>query len=293
MKKPFLIFLIFLIFFGKLDVCYSASIYPSSDDFAEFSQQAEQFIISRSQSGDGLKNINDRTDENLLKEDKRDWEAVLARMINDPDKYGIGTSGVAFDASVLRGTARNPEVVSASERLLVAHISAVEKSYEQFASQGNPRHPFMRKNFPSMVAQLLEVGAPEHLLSILAYLNSPSEERIGLIELKTPGYVASALRTYGDKRHVAEAAKFAKKLREAGKNDIADDISRSIKHIEKEGDKSDSSGAVAPNVADERKTDAGKSKIEGIASPWIIGSIVAGITLIFVIFKIVRRRSPR
>ncbi len=222
---------------------------PTSSVPEEFEKQAEEYILRRASSGDGLRQLDHPELDRQFKEDTRDWEKVLAKMIGSTNQYRTGVSGVAFDAAIFRGTATNPEIVAATTTLIDSHISATEIRYEQYSSRDQANHPGIIGGLAGIMARALKVGAPEHLLTILKYFNSEAEDKINLTSRYTPAEVVASLRSYGDERHVAEARKFATRLRNAGKDDLADDIARSLGRIEKEGERSQSDPRTAPAPA--------------------------------------------
>ena len=262
-------------------------VYPVAPSGPEFQKEAEAFVTARAVY------MPDSEIKERLRKDSRDWEPALEKLIRESSVHGITVSAFAFAYSAYRGTAGDPKIVAATGEFFDRHVEEALVRYDKYSQEGKPTHPSVAGTFPSVSYEILKVGSAAHLTRVLDYLNSPADEKIRLIDRNTPQAVAAALRSYGDGTHVKAAENFAKRLRENGKADIAEDIDRSIQRIEKGGKQGDSSGIAASNIANEKNTGSPESQMEYTSPPWIIGSIIAGITLIFVIFKIIRRRSPR
>ena len=270
-------------------LCQAGDEYPTSDDPQEFSRQAEEFFIQRLKLGGPLINPNGSEQPTPLKDDKRDWESVLARIHGDPAKYGFEMSQIALNIASLRGTAKDPKMIEATSRFWEARVREADERYEHYAAQGKPKYPLITSGLGSTVPRILRIGAAEHLSSVLAYFNSSADERNGLIfEKGTPREVAEALRNYGNESHVEAAKKFAQKLRDVGRDDLADDIGRSIKRIEKEGKRSEPNEKNAPQATDGKKSDVsasqkGEANHPKVLWPWLAatGALLAAAAAYF------------
>lgn len=141
------------------------------------------------------------------------------------------------------------------------------------------------------MATSLRYNLPEMLQEILIYYNSEAETEMNMIEVYPPQNVADALRTYGDERHVDEAKKFVQKLREAGKDDIAGDIERSIKRIEKDQARSKAGSDRKELTSDPAKAADEKAETEKRPSGtfWIVTGLVALIAVVLV--RLFRRKG--
>ncbi|MBX3743569.1 MAG: hypothetical protein KF712_21465 [Akkermansiaceae bacterium] len=281
--KVFRIFQFLLIYTSVISSgVYSATIYPESEDPNEFSRQVEEFIIARSSSG-GLRDVYDRTNENLLKEDKRDWEETFARMMRKPQDYGINRSFLAFEAARFRGKAKDARIVAALPPLLSACIQDAEERYSRYAAQGKSDYPLIRAGLAGFIPGALESGSPEILQSILDFMISPADQRINLTESKSTDHVVSALQEYGNPNHIEAATILSEKLREKGKADIADDIVRSVERIKKHAGRKQatSTGRTGESSNDASTPDgeATKSASEKPLWPWIAagGALIAAL----------------
>lgn len=245
----------------SIALCQAGDEYPTSDDPEEFSRQAEEFLVQRLKLGRPVINRDGPQQPTPLKDDKRDWESVLARIHGDPAKYGFDMSLITLNIASARGTAKDPKIVEAASRYWEARIHEADERYQYYAAQGNPTHPGVAGGLGSTIPRILMIGAPEHLSLVLDYFNSSADERNGLIfERGTLVHVAEALRNYGNESHVEAAKKFAQKLRDVSRDDLADDIGRSIKRIEKEGKRSEPNEKNAPQATDGKKSDASASQ---------------------------------
>ncbi|MBX3741885.1 MAG: hypothetical protein KF712_12885 [Akkermansiaceae bacterium] len=286
MKKPLLVFLsIIWLIPGMVS---GQPEYPTSDDPQEFSRQAEEFFLQSLKLGRPFINTEGPQQPTPIKDDKRDWESVLARIIGDPAKYGFETSLIASNVTPFRGTSKDPRIVAARSLYWEARIREADERYEHYAAQGKPKYPLITSGLGSTIPWILRYGAPEHLFSVLDYFNSSADERNGLIfERATPREVADALRSYGDESHVEAAGKFAQKLRDVGRGDIADDIDRSIKRIRKDatGKQATSSGGTNGSS---KASSASDGEVKGSANekplwPWLAagGALIAALVAYF------------
>ncbi len=265
---------IFISFFAPLQ----AQKYPPPEAAGEeFALQAEDFIISRSRSGHGLRDVYDRSAETALRADTRDWEAVLSTLIADPGKYGVGVSGMALDAAIFRGKSGEAEVLEASRKLLDASVRTAVDAVRKGPSENRPPDNVIRTGLAGRMYQLIDSGVPANLSMLLDYLNSPEEELIQLAETPIPKAIAIALRNYGTESHAIPAKEFAERLRSRGKAEPAEDIERTAQRLEHGGPGGrDASGSGAtPETAGTRSASTAGSKERGPAALWLIPPAVA------------------
>jgi hypothetical protein len=116
---------------------------------------------------------------------------------------------------------------------------------------------------------------------VLVYLNSVEESKIGVLDQYTSPYVAGILRKHGTSAHLEEAEKLVKLLEEKGMNDIADDIRRTLKRIERddgnEGKRTDVRESDVSATATDKKASPEGKPWGGIPSVWVavvIGTLV-------------------
>jgi hypothetical protein len=109
---------------------------PSSNDAEEFGREVEQFVMAVSESGEGFTNPYNRAKEKLIKDDSRDWETALTRMIGNPDEYGLRASQGALEVVRMRQTESRPEIVKALIRLFHAHVEQTLEKVAETTARG-------------------------------------------------------------------------------------------------------------------------------------------------------------
>jgi hypothetical protein len=280
MKKPTFHLLIFCLT-SSLAFGYSGLAFPQATEPEEFSQQVERLIADSIEKGIPIFDIESENRSKLIKEDHRDWESTLVKIIGDPDKYGLRASRSAFGIAVHRETANRPEIVDASLRLFDAFIKRTVAEVEEASSRGEAPHYSITGDIGGLTPSFLRIGDPKILQAVLLYLNSDEERRIGEIHEFTPINVATALRNYGKPMHLEEARKLVKLLEEKGRNDIADDIRRTLERIERdhgnEGKRTDVRKIDDSATATDREAASKANPRGGIPSNWIavlIGTLV-------------------
>jgi hypothetical protein len=226
--------LLILCLTSSLAFGYRGLALPQATEPEEFSQQVERLIADSIEKGIAVISFESENRSKLIKEDHRDWESTLVKIIGDPDKYGIRSSRTAFGIAVFRETANQPEIVNASLRLFDAFVKRAVAEAEEAASRGEAPHYSITTDLGGFIPSFLRIGDPKILQAVLLYLNSDEERRIGVIHEFTPIYVATALRNYGKSLHLEEAGKLVTLLEEKGRIDIASDIRRTLERIEKD-----------------------------------------------------------
>lgn len=291
MKNTIIGFLIVaLSIFGEKNAC--SQTFPTAQSPVEFDREAENFIIGKAEKGESLTDIYNRTSENSLKEDRRDWETPLARIIADPDKYGLRASELAFWASNLRKTADDPKVVAATRQLFEAQVREAVRKSQSLAAENKPKDPLIAIGLGGNASQILNVGTSENLSLILDYINSADENIIGLMETSTPVEIEKAFRSYGDHHHIDGVKRLAMKLLEAGKDDISDDLDRSIKRI-KQAPKNDKLSAIREGDISSANGDSGREVEDGNENGnliiWLVG-VIATVSAILFGISVIKRR---
>jgi hypothetical protein len=210
--------------------------FPDSQDPKVFSKQIESMINDSIDTETSIISSSNPELSLLTKEDSRDWESTLSKIANHPDLYGTKKSMIALDIANHRGTLlKSPELIQAAINLFQIERDRSLQKMDEYLSNGEPIHYTAWANLAGFIAESLrKFHSPELLLEVLVYFSSDYEKKLGLINQYAPKHIAAALRDYGDARHIEQAAKFAQKLRDVGKGDIADDVERSIKRIMKD-----------------------------------------------------------
>ena len=248
MKTPSFQLLIFFLT-SCLAFGYRGLGFPQATDPEEFSQQVERLVADSIEKGIAVISFESENRSKLIKEDSRDWESTLVKIIGDSDKYGIRASRTAFAIAIHRETANRPEIVAASLRLFDAFAKRAVAEAEEAASRGEAPHYSITTDLGGFTPDFLKIGDPKILQAVLLYLNSDAERRIGVIHEFTPIYVATALRNYGKPMHFEEARKLVTLLEEKGRNDIADDIRRTLKTLERDDENANTRKDMRQNVA--------------------------------------------
>lgn len=273
------VFLI-LVFFSTNGLAQRPEL-PFSDDAEEFGREVERFVMAISESGEGFTNPYNRTREELIKDDSRDWEKALTRMIGAPDEYGLTVSQGALEVARMRQTESRPEIVKAVIRLFHAHVEQTLEKIAETTARGEEVPDHVNVPLSGFLTSILRLGNPEILQTVLVYMNSAEEKKIGVLDQHTSPYIAGILQKYGAAAHLDEAGKLVKLLEEKGRNDIADDIQRTLKRIGRdhgnEGMRRDIRKNVGSTAVTARKAAPEAKPWGGIPSVWVavlIGTLV-------------------
>lgn len=257
------VFVIFAIL--NVDGFAQRAVVPTADDAEEFGHEVERFVMAISESGEGFTNPYNRTREEMIKEDSRDWETALTRMIGDPDEYGLRASQGALEVARMRQTESRPEIVKAVIRLFHAHVAETMEKIAKTTAQGEEVPDHVNVPLSGFTTSILRLGNPEILQTVLVYMNSAEEKKIGVLDQYTSPYIVGILQKYGTASHLEEAGKLVTLLEEKGRDDIANDIRRTLKRIERDNGKEQNRKDVRKNNGSARAT-ARESAPE--AKPW-------------------------
>lgn len=210
--KLIYVFLI-LVFFNTNGLAQRPEL-PFSDDAEEFGREVERFVMAISESGEGFTNPYNRTREQLIKDDSRDWETALTRMIGAPDEYGLTVSQGALEVARMRQTESRPEIVKAVIRLFHAHVEQTLEKIAETTARGEAVPDHVNVPLSGFITSILRLGNPEILQTVLVYMNSAEEKKIGVLDQHISPYIAGILQKYGAAAHLDEAGKLVKLLEE-------------------------------------------------------------------------------
>jgi hypothetical protein len=252
--------------------------YPTTQDPQKFPEEVETFLAELDKQEFSIIANESEFMRKRIRKDSRDWESALIPIIGSPEKYGPYLPDTALSIAVHReGYSQNSELASAAVKLFHYRKDRALKEHDAEQSSENDRGDG-RSSMGGTIAEFIRrVRLPETLQEVLLYFNSEAEEKLNLIDSYIPNEVAESLRSYGDERHIEGAKKFALKLRDRGKSDIADDIDRSVERILKDSKRAQ----VTPpqelptaGMAKERNQPTAEEQ-NRLPLPWIIGGVVA------------------
>lgn len=202
---------------------FPSKVYPTATEQSEFESQVENLLKATTTRGEGFGGPYDRESENRVRQDPRDWESALARLLNDPGKYGFKLGEAAISVVRLRGTFHNDKIVSSCEVYFGEVVKDEINKVHEFEYRGE-KVPYWVGDVGSILSQLLEFHDSRILRMILHHLSSNEALKLGRLNKVLLDKIPVELRACGDISHRAEAVALAQRLREAGQKDVANDI---------------------------------------------------------------------
>lgn len=201
-----------------LSETYARFALPDSNDPETFTQEVIKLITDLADTDAGIRSPDNRSRENAIREDERDWESGLVEIIGNSARYGTRASKMAFGAAELRGTTQQDEVAKASIVL-----------FHDFVDEAKDRtdDTFLRTaGLNGYVAALVEVENRDVLSAILDYANSDQEKQNKFFSDFSYKYITQAVANHGAPVHITASEKLAARLRDEGFDKVAMNLER-------------------------------------------------------------------
>ncbi|RYZ80817.1 MAG: hypothetical protein EOP06_24665, partial [Proteobacteria bacterium] len=155
---------------------------PTATNPEDFGREVEAFIADVVSSGIGVRDIYNHTIEDAIKNDTRDWEVTLAKIIENPGKYGYSSSLSALSISRFRGNGRRADIVEAASRLLSFQVDRVVSSVRDKTSNGENADFFVLVSIRSLVFEVLNLKSRRLLGEVLTLVVSDESDEINLLD---------------------------------------------------------------------------------------------------------------
>ncbi|MBC8127868.1 MAG: hypothetical protein H8M99_12075 [Gloeobacteraceae cyanobacterium ES-bin-144] len=231
-----LAFPIFLALFSVMSAAPLASdqmpvkVYPTATDPSIFDSQVESLLRATLAIGDGFGGVYDRELENRARQDPRDWESTLAKIIGNPEEYGFELGEAAISVVKLRGSFKNDKIVASCEVHLEAVVKDAMSKRNQFESRGEKVPHWVPLTAYSFLMVLLDFHDPRILHMLLQHLSSDEVTKLGMLNKFVAKKISVALRACGDGSHRNEVIALAKRFREAGQEENAVSLEKWAQH---------------------------------------------------------------
>lgn len=262
---------------------------PSGPDFQA---EATEFLVEKSADGEPFFDAFDaykaHEQELELRADTRDWEGVVARILDPAD----GTEGEAAAIALLRARATfdDPRIVR-SLRLLLD-----QKAEAALRSSKTPSEEYISKNeFKSLVAKFAKSGSPELIRHVFERLLEKESSYYRLFDESTFRFFLDDIGARGTELHVPELNKLAAKLESDNKDASAErariaSISITRRTQSRQESRTSKHPSTGPHAVDST-SEENSAKEPGGTTPYLI---VVGVLTISVVvigtFILVKRR---